>query len=198
MKKRNATVKPATVKPVVNAVQQAFGSTDIRKSINRFADGQMKLTKVMETTASDCNLYFTTTFGGEGKRWFKVDTKDKKNPLAQEVLIIREYFNNTLKERLGADVNARVYWQRLTAKAFELAFPAEYEAEKKAKAKAKQAEKDADDGTGAEPDTTNADLSPEIMELAKEFADACGWNKSVANRALAMVFLSGAVAGSKA
>ena len=39
-----------------------------------------------------------------------------------------------------------------------------------------------------EGEPTTADISPEMMEFAQLLAGACDWDKSLANRVLAMVF----------
>jgi hypothetical protein len=124
------------------------------------------------------NQYFVTLFND--KRWFEANTQEK-TPLSDEIRIQRSLVVDTLKEKGHA--NGRVVWQRIKRTAFELAFPKEAEAEAKAKeqAKAKQAEQ-------SEGESNTVEVSAEMMDCAKMLAGACDWDKSLANKVLALVF----------
>ena len=126
------------------------------------------------------NEYFVTLFAD--KRWFEANTQEK-TPLADEIKIQRSLVVDTLKEK--GHTNGRVVWQRIKQTAWELAFPAEAEAKEKAKA-------EAEGGT----DNT-VEVTGEMVEFAKLLAGSCDWDKSLANKVLALVFAEAVKADKK-
>ena len=135
------------------------------------------------------NEYFVTLYSD--KRWFEANTQEK-TPLADEIKIQRSLVVDTLKEK--GHTNGRVVWQRIKQTAWELAFPAEAEAKEKAKAEAKEkAKAEAEGGT----DNT-VEVTGEMVEFAKLLAGSCDWDKSLANKVLALVFAEAVKADKKA
>lgn len=155
---------------------------DIGKAFNGFADIQVQGGSATENCAKLCCSYFTTYFNEP--RWMVQDAIADNKALQAEKKIIRDMLNNALIERGLDATNLRIYWKRVQDKAFELTFPKEAQAIKDAKKQAKEKAK-ADKETD-EP--TTADISYEMMEYASLLAGACDWDKSLANRVLAMVF----------
>lgn len=126
-------------------------------------------------------------------RWFAVNTQEK-TPLADEVRIQRALVVDTLKEKGHA--NGRVVWQRIKQLAWEIACPAEVEAEKQAKEKAKaQKESDAEGEGGV---MSTVEVTGEMREYAMLLAGSCDWDKSLANKVLALVFTEAMKANKKA
>ena len=173
------------------AVQQTYGTKmdNARKSIgeafNGFADIQVQGGSATENCAKLCCSYFTTYFNEP--RWMVQEAIEDNKALQAEKKIIRDMLNNALIERGLDATNLRIYWKRVQDKAFELTFPKEAEAKKLAKKQADADRKASKAGKG-EGEPTTADISPEMMEYASLLAGACDWDKSLANRVLAMVF----------
>ena len=167
---------------------QSFGATmqhdktEVQKGFENFANAIAKGGSAVEQCAILCNTYFTKYYATP--RWMVQDAISDNKEVQAEKKIFREMLNNALIAKGVNPDGLRMYWKRVQDKAFELAFPKEAQAIKEAKAQAKEKAK-AEKQAGEQ---TTADISPEMMEYASLLAGSCDWDKSLANRVLAMVF----------
>lgn len=174
-----------------NAVKETFGGsmhnakTEINKGFENFANALAKGGSAVENCAVLCNNYFTKFFNCP--RWFDTTVIEDNKEVQAEKKLLREMLNNALISKGVNPDGLRMYWKRVQDKAFELAYPKEAEAKKQAKKQA-DADKKASKADKGEGESTTADISPEMMEYAQLLAGSCDWDKSLANRVLAMVF----------
>lgn len=157
----------------------------IQTAFDGFANALAQGGSATENCARLCNSYFVEYFATP--RWFDATAIEDNKEVQAEKKVLRDMLNNALVARGINPDGLRMYWKRVQDKAFELAYPKEAQAIKDEKAKKKLENKANKAGKG-EGEPTTADISPEMMEFAQLLAGACDWDKSLANRVLAMVF----------